>query len=138
MSRSGATNRSEALRDLARRGLSHTHPDARAAECIGVVTFAVDPTVRDLARRVPLGRQDNHDVAVAALSVPIDHAASVEVEVMRGTVGSITEHAERLFHERGVKHGAVHLIPVRTEMQVHTHGTGHAHAHRHLKVLDGF
>jgi CopG family nickel-responsive transcriptional regulator len=140
MARSGATNRSEALRDLLRRGLAPAAP--ASAECLAVVTCTIDPTIRDLARRVPRTRHAHHDRTIAALSVPVDHATALDVSVMRGRVGDVDRFANALFLERGVQHGAVALIPVQTEIETHDHGDGAedgtAHRHAHLRVLDRF
>lgn len=135
MERSGVGNRSEAIREILRRGLA---PEAAAeAECVGVLSYTLDPSTRDLGRRVPQSRQDRHDATVAALSAPLDHDASVEVTVMRGAVGDVRAYAESLFLERGVRHGRLALIPVQGEEAVHDHG-GRAQPHRHLHVLDRF
>jgi CopG family nickel-responsive transcriptional regulator len=138
MSRSGATNRSEALRDLVRQGLADKLPPHEHSECVGVISYALDPTVRDLARRVPQGRHQRHDRSVAAMSVPLDHTAAVEVAVMRGTVGDVSAYANGLFLERGIRHGQLSLIPVRTEVEFHEHGEGKPHSHTHSRVQESF
>lgn len=135
---SGATNRSEAVRDLVRRGLSRDGVPSDNSECVGVISYALDPTVRDLGRRVPQSRHAHHDRAVAALSVPLDHAAAVEVSVMRGSVGAVSAYANSLFLERGIRHGQLSLIPVRTEVEFHGHGHGKPHSHSHLRVQESF
>lgn len=134
---SGAFNRSEAIRDLVRRGLAARNRDRDSAGCYGVVSYAIDHSVRDLGRRVPQGRLDRHDQTVAALSVPVDHSSTVDVVVMRGTVGSVTDYAEGLFLERGILHGALHLIPVEAEVHTHSHDDD-APAHVHLRVQETF
>ena len=135
---SGAANRSEAIRDLMRRGLS-ARPDGPAqASCFGVVSCAIDQSVRNLAARVPQGRLERHDQTVAALSVPLDHTTSVDVTVMRGQVGDIAAYAQALFLERGVMHGALSLIPVAQDESHHVHNHGSPHAHTHLRVKSGF
>lgn len=135
---SGAANRSEAIRDLVRRGLS-ARPDGPAqASCFGVVSCAIDQSVRNLAARVPQGRLERHDQTVAALSVPLDHTTSVDVTVMRGQVGDIAAYAQALFLERGVMHGALSLIPVAQDESHHVHNHGSPHAHTHLRVKSGF
>lgn len=138
MKHSGATNRSEAVRDLVRRGLNRETAPSDNSECVGVISYALDPTVRDLGRRVPQSRHDQHDRAVAAMSVPLDHAAAVEVAVMRGSVGAVSAYAHSLFLERGIRHGQLSLIPVRTEVEFHDHGDGRPHHHSHLRVQEGF
>jgi len=140
MARSGATNRSEALRDLLRRALSPAAP--AEAECLAVVTCTIDPTIRDLARRIPQTRHAHHDRTIAALSVPVDHDSALDVSVMRGRVDDVTRFANALFLERGVRHGAVALVPVQTELETHDHGNAAGDApaqrHAHLRVRDRF
>lgn len=136
MQRSGAKNRSEAVRDILRRGLAPEAPPD--ANCVAIISYSLDPSLRDLGRRVPIGRQENHDSTVAALSVPLDHKTAVEVSVMRGKVGKISDYANGLFLERGVVHGRLALIPVTREIEFHLHGTGAAHSHSHFRVKDSF
>lgn len=138
MQASGATSRSEAIRDLVRRGLSARPGGPVQAECFGVVSCAIDQSVRNLASRVPQGRLDRHDQTVSALSVPLDHTTSIDVTVMRGRVGDITAYAEALFLERGVMHGALSLIPVAEDSSHHVHNQGPPHEHTHLRVKSGF
>ena len=135
MARSEASNRSEAVREILRRGLAPEAPES--ADCVGVVSYVLDPSVRDLGRRVAQGRQDRHDAAAAALSVPLGHDASVEVAVLRGAVGEVRAFAEGLFLERGVRHGRLALAPVRRDEAEHDHG-GRTRRHSHLRVLDQF
>lgn len=140
MEATGGGNRSEVIRDLVRRGLS-TRPEApRKARCYGVMSFAVDQSVRNLSARVPQSRLDHHDQTVAALSVPLDHSTSIEVTVMRGRVADVSSYAEALFLERGVLHGSLGLIPVAEDKtrHAHPHGAGTPHEHTHTKVQSGF
>lgn len=134
---SGATNRSEAIRDLVRRALAARHHDHGDAGCFGVVTCAIDHSVRDLGRRVPQGRLDRHDQTVATLSVPVDHSTTLDVVVMHGPVAAVSAYADSLFLERGVLHGALHLVPVAAEPHVHSHDD-HAAPHVHLRVQETF
>lgn len=137
MAASGATNRSEALRDLVRRGLSD-EADQRDSDCIAVISYALDPTQRDLGRRVPQSRHDRHDAAISAMSVPLDHTGAVEVAILRGKVGELSDYAHGLFLERGIWHGQVSLIPITVISEVHAHGPGEAHRHSHLRMRESF
>ncbi|MGE4373935.1 MAG: nickel-responsive transcriptional regulator NikR [Xanthobacter sp.] len=138
MQENGAGSRSEAIRDLVRRGLM-ARPEAPAqASCFGVVSCAVDQSVRNLSSRVPQGRLDRHDQAVASLSVPLDHTTSIDVTLMRGPVSDVSAYAEALFMERGVMHGALSLIPVAVNKETHSHGPDKGASHSHVKVLSGF
>jgi CopG family transcriptional regulator, nickel-responsive regulator len=56
--------------------------------------------------------------------------------VMRADVAEVRNYAERLFLERGIRHGALALVPV-AEADHHKHdhdGEGHVH----LKIQDTF
>ncbi|GGB56015.1 putative nickel-responsive regulator [Roseibium aquae] len=130
----GATNRSEAIRDLVARSLSPKAP--RDAQCIGVASYALDPGMRDLGLKVPKVRQDHHNRVAAALSVPVDHSSSLEVTVLKGPVGDVEAIANTLFLERGVKHGRLTLVPLAEDGTAHSHGDGHMH--RHLQIADRF
>lgn len=138
MAASRAQNRSEAIRDLVRRALL-TRPDAPpSAPCLGVLSFTVDQSMRNLGARLAQRRLDDHDQTLAALSVPLDHSTSLEIEVMRGTVGSVGSAAEAQFLERGVAHGALALIPVAHSGPRHRHEEGPGHEHVHTLVQTGF
>lgn len=153
----GAQSRSEAIRDLLRRGLAARAEPPEGAECYGVVSYVADLSTRNLAARLPQGRLDRHDQTVAALSVPLDHRHSVEVAVMRGDARAVTGYAEALFLERGIMHGTLGMIPVTRDDAAHVHDTPaaeaaphshghdhaeeeeqHAHAHHHMRVLASF
>lgn len=153
----GAQSRSEAIRDLLRRGLAARAEPPEGAECYGVVSYVADLSTRNLAARLPQGRLDRHDQTVAALSVPLDHRHSVEVAVMRGDARAVTGYAEALFLERGIMHGTLGMIPVARDDAAHVHDSPaagaephshghhhaeeeeqHAHAHHHMRVLASF
>lgn len=137
MERSGAFNRSEAIRDLVRRGLAETGTTDDAL-CYGIISYALNHGVRNLASRVPQTRLDRHDQTVAALSVPVDHSSSVDVVVMHGPLNDVKSYAQALFLERGVMHGQVSLIPLVEETTFHSHGPGKAHMHVHRKIQETF
>lgn len=137
MEASGAFNRSEAVRDLMRRGLAQGKT-GQDALCFGIISYAVDHSKRDLARRLPMTRLDRHDQTVTALSVPVDHGSTVDVVVMKAPVEEVTTYANALFLERGVMHGQVALIPLAEETSFHSHGAGTGHSHSHLRILGSF
>ncbi len=137
MDRSRAFNRSEAIRDLVRRGLvAGAMPEN--ALCYGIVSYALNHGVRNLAARVPQTRLDRHDQTVAALSVPVDHSSSVDVVVMEGRLNDLKSYADALFLERGVMHGHASFIPLVEDTTFHSHGSEMAHMHVHRKIQESF
>jgi CopG family transcriptional regulator, nickel-responsive regulator len=134
MDASGATNRSEAIRDLVARSLAPEAPSEAA--CLGIASYTIEPEMRDLGRKIPQVRQNHHDRFAAALSVPVDHSTSLEVAVLKGSVAEVEAIANALFLERGVRHGRLALVPVVVEDHSHAHGNGAPH--RHAKVVNRF
>lgn len=121
MAASGAVNRSEAIRDLIRRALL-ARPDAPgAAPCLGVMSFTLEHASRGLGPRMMQRRLDGHDQTLGALSLPLDHSTSLEIEVLRGSVASLSALAQGVFLERGVAHGALALVPVAEGGPLHSH-----------------
>lgn len=138
IARSGASNRSEAIRDLVRRGLNSVPAEEPSASCIAVVSCTVDQAVSGLEKRVRRGRQDRHEQVLFSTTVPIDHSHCFDVTVLRGTVAQINDYSQTLFLERGIKHGATSLTPVEEDIQHHSHGDGSPKDHVHLKVRESF
>jgi CopG family nickel-responsive transcriptional regulator len=136
MEATGSTSRSEAVRDLMRRGLLSRPSGPPDAQCFGIVSCAIDHSVRNLGSRVPKGRLERHDQTVSTLSVALRHTTSIDVTIMRGQLADIADYAETLFLERGVMHGGVRLIPVAEDEDHHSHDDGTRHGH--LRVRHGF
>lgn len=79
-----------------------------------------------------------HNEILFTTSVPINHSDTIDIAIVRGSVGSVGEFSRGLFQERGVRHGTLSLTPVREEMEVHAHGSGAPHSHPHIRVQDTF
>mgnify|MGYP005849537917 CR=1 FL=1 len=137
MRRASTSNRSETLRDLVRRALLTLGGD-HDGDCVGIVSYARDLTAHaaDDCPTALLAAQ--HDRAMAMLAAPLDHRSHVEVIVLNGRSDDVRAEAERVFARRGVRHGALALVPVSRERQRHVHGDGLVHEHEHLTVREGF
>ena len=137
--RAGVANRSEAIRDLVRRGLNALPVEEPSSGCMGVITCSVDQTMPGLSRRLREGRMDRHDEIVFSASLPVNHRETLDIAVLRTTVGRVDDYARSLFVERGVRHGAVALTPVTVETLHHAHGPDdEPHSHTHLRVDQTF
>jgi CopG family nickel-responsive transcriptional regulator len=132
MTRRGYTSRSEAFRDIVREMMDRQAADDPKAACIATLSYVFDHATRDLASRLTEAHHDHHDLSVASLHVHLDHAACLEVTVLRGPSGAVTEFADKLVTQRGVRHAHLQLIPVVVSTTHHKHGTQateHAHFH---------
>ncbi len=137
MRRRGYENRSEAVRDLARAGLSQAMlQDAPERECVAVFSYVFSHQSRELPKRLTETHHAHHDLQVATLHVHLDHDNCLEAAVLRGDFASVQHLADSLSAERGVIHSALSIIPVADEHAVHAHGPATesgAHHHSHPK-----
>ncbi|WP_326539276.1 nickel-responsive transcriptional regulator NikR [Pseudorhodoferax sp.] len=142
----GYENRSEAVRDLIRSRLGDANlaaPQAHAAStpaavhpwCVATVSYVYDHHDQTVARRVLDLQHEHHDLVVSSLHTHLDHHDCLETAVLRGPATSVQAFAERLVALRGVRHGAVHRVPLAAEEHAHTHAHGTHEQHRHLKPL---
>ena len=128
-------NRSEAVRDLARRGLRQAQLiDSAAGECIATLSYVFNHHTRELAKRLTDTHHAHHELQVATMHVHLDHENCLELAVLRGNASVVREFSKAVIAERGVTHGQVSFIPVMTETEGHRHHHGgrvqrHLHTH---------
>lgn len=130
----GGGNRSEALRDIMRAGLNARVEDT-SGECVGVLTYVYAHRQRALARRLTEKHHDDHDLTVCSTHLHLDHDSCLEVAILRGDAEPVRRFCQTVIAERGVRHGALSLVPVETQREEHNHG-GRQHRHTHLKVRE--
>jgi CopG family nickel-responsive transcriptional regulator len=129
----GYNNRSEAFRDLIRERLARTETDRHdKGDCYASLTYVYDHHQRDLAARMTEVSHGHHDLTVSTLHVHLDHDNCLETAILRGPIARIRAFADAVIAQPGVRHGKLHMIPVKTSMQTHQHGTDdkpHRHVH---------
>ena len=131
-------NRSEAIRDLVRAGLNALPPSDAQADCIGVISCAVDQSMSELSRRIREARMGRHDEIMFTASVPVNHYETIDIVIVQGLVARVSTYAKELFQERGVRHGNVALLPVSEHVETHSHGDEAPHSHSHIRVNQSF
>jgi CopG family transcriptional regulator, nickel-responsive regulator len=127
-------NRSEAVRDLARRGLEQAQLDD--GKCIATLFYVFNHHTRELAKRLTEAHHAHHELQIATMHVHLDHESCLELAVLRGDTAAVREFSKTVIAERGVTHGQVSFIPVVIETKAHSHrAAGHAanHVHTHPK-----
>lgn len=120
----GYANRSEAVRDLLRREIEAQRlARAEAGNCVAALSYVYDHHERRLADRLTDMQHHAHDLVISSLHVHLDHDNCLEAVVLRGPTDTVREFADRISAERGVRHGALNLVPVEMEP-----GGGHVHS----------
>lgn len=126
-------NRSEAFRDLLRERLEREQLATGKGDCVGSLTYVFNHHERRLAERLIEQQHAHHNVCHSTLHFHLDHDNCLEVVLLKGPLSDVREFAEATIAERGVRHGNIHLVPVRVQ-QKHSNvmTAAHAHAHSHL------
>lgn len=128
----GYDNRSEAIRDLIREKLHAdrlSKPDS--GECVACLSYVYDHNERRLASRVVEAHHHHHDLSRATTRVQLDHHDCMEVTILEGSIESVTSFADELMAEKGVRHGALNIVPMAPTGAEHRHApNGAPHVHR--------
>ena len=112
----GYGSRSEAFRDLLRGALGEQQLQAGTAKhCVGVLSYVYNHHERQLARRLTSMQHDHHDVTVSTMHAHLDHDNCIETVILRGPTQKVTEFAQAVMAQSGVRHGTFHPIPVEIE-----------------------
>lgn len=103
----GYASRSEAVRDAIRDYLvQHTWTsEGDEKEVVGTITLVYDHAIRRLSDELLERQHEAHHHVLSALHVHLDRQNCLEVLVVRGSRGEVTELADQLISLRGVKFG---------------------------------
>jgi CopG family nickel-responsive transcriptional regulator len=129
----GYTSRSEAMRDLLRREVE-AHRQARdpRSQCVANFSYVYNHHERQLAERLVQTQHQHHDLVVSTMHVHLDHEHCLESVVLKGPALAVRALADRTQAERGVRHGMLNLVTVKTGDMHHRIGAHRHHGHLHL------
>ena len=97
-------NRSEAFRELIRRGLVREEWHAETREVAGAVTLVYDHHKRDLVNRLMDVQHEVHDIILASQHVHLDHHNCLEIIAVKGKALDVATLAYKLKAVKGIKH----------------------------------
>ena len=113
MAARGYDNRSEAIRDLARRGLREASgAGGQKRDCVAALVYVYDHAARQLSKRLTRAFHDHHELSHASLHVHLDQESCLEVTVLKGKSADVQAFADHVIAERGVRHGKIVRMPV--------------------------
>ena len=110
LARHGYQNRSEAIRDLIRKGLVDEQWDAATGEAVGVVSLVYAHGRHQLQDRLTDLQHEAHDLVISTTHVHLDRGRCLEVVLLRGPAARLQAVANRLIALRGVQRGALHVV----------------------------
>ena len=102
----GYSNRSEAVRDLIRKGLIRQEWESNS-QVIGVVTLVFDHHQPQLQERVTELQHNYYHIITSSTHVHMDHHNCLEVTIVKGRASEVQELAQGLIALRGVKDGSL-------------------------------
>ena len=125
----GYQNRSEAFRDLMRRDLNVKQDEIGGAKyCAASLSYVYNHHERQLASRLTALQHEHHDVILATTHAHLDHDNCLETVILKGSTAAVTQFAQSLIAEKGVRHGKLNLVPVelrssylKSQRHVHLH-----------------
>jgi CopG family transcriptional regulator, nickel-responsive regulator len=123
----GYGNRSEAFRDLLRGALGKDRLEEGTAKfCVGALSYVYNHHERQLARRLTSMQHDHHDITVAAMHAHLDHDNCIETVILHGSTDAVTQFAQAVMAQNGVRHGNFYPIPIDTAAPDSKHRHVHA------------
>jgi len=108
----GYQGRSEAIRDLLRAGLLEPQNRNPQEPCVATLSYVYDHGTRELSKRLNTAFHEHHDLTLSTLHVHLDQGKCMEVSVLKGSIGEVSELARHVMAERGVRHGSAQIIPL--------------------------
>ena len=99
------TNRSEAVRDLARNWLAQCDQNECAGEVVASLMIIFDHHQYGLANKLNEAQHEDHDLVVASTHVHLDHDNCLETIIMKGPADRIRKLADKVISTRGVRNG---------------------------------
>ena len=105
------SNRSEAFRDLVRRELRQERLAAQPdAPCVASLSYLYDHHDRTTTLRLLDIQHDHHMLTLASTHVHLEHDLCLETLILRGPASAVSDLANAILAERGVKDGQLHLM----------------------------
>ena len=116
MEQHGYENRSEAFRDLVRSRIEQERKTSYTAVfCVATVTYVYNHHERELVSRLTAAQHAHHDVCVSTMHVHLDQDNCLETVVLRGKFREVSDFANSLVAQSGVRHGNIHIVPVQMD-----------------------
>lgn len=132
----GYVNRSEAVRDLIREHMDIIQLQfVQGQACVATVSYVYNDLDQIIAMRILKLHHDNHDLVISTMRTQLAHADCLETVVLRGELCVVMKIAEQLIASRGIRHGNIHLVPLRADQETHSHSHNPQHKHNHFSAI---
>ncbi|MBU0533396.1 MAG: nickel-responsive transcriptional regulator NikR [Candidatus Omnitrophica bacterium] len=97
------SNRSEAIRDLIRKGLVKEQWQSKAI-VIGSISLVYDHHKRELVEKLIEIQHEFHTLVVSTQHIHVDHDNCFEVVIVKGKADQVRKLSQKMQSEKGVKY----------------------------------
>jgi CopG family nickel-responsive transcriptional regulator len=101
----GYTNRSEAIRDLVRKGIIESDIKQQKGEVVGTLTIVYDHDIGDVTHKLMHLQHDHHTEIIFTSHIHVDEQTCLEVLVVKGLAEQVRKLADNIRAVKGVKSG---------------------------------
>ena len=101
----GYTNRSEAINDIIRDRITHSHGD----QIVGTIKVIYDQRVGHYSKNVSNLQHDYHCQIVSSMHTYLDHHICLELIVVKGSIERIRKLLEKIKETEGVREAVLIL-----------------------------
>jgi CopG family transcriptional regulator, nickel-responsive regulator len=122
----GYTNRSEAIRDLARKALLEPSALSGDDEVAGTIVMVYDHHMSELPLVLMELQHDYHHDIISNMHVHLNHEQCLEVIVVRGRLSRLRSLHQQIQVEKGVVYAELSV----THVEKHTSHSHEYHEHR--------
>lgn len=121
----GYTNRSEAIRDMARRSILDASGLQEDEQVAGTIVMVYDHHVSELPLVLMDLQHEHHDAIVSTMHVHLNHDQCLEVIVVRGRLSNLRKLKQRIQVQKGVLYAELSV----TYADAAEGRAGHHHVH---------
>jgi len=111
----GYENRSEAIRDLVRKSLLEPEQLRPEQLVAGTIVLVYDHHAGDLTRELTSLQHDYHHDIISTMHVHLNHSQCLELIIVKGLYGRLTELHDRLRIHKGVTYAELSVTCVMEE-----------------------
>lgn len=131
----GYKNRSEAIRDMARKSLLDMDGLQTDMQVAGTIVMVYDHHVSELPLILMDLQHQYHQLIISNMHIHLSHSQCLEILAVRGSLDGLRTLHQQLQVQRGVNYAelSVTFIEEDGEEPSHSHGESHSHAHGHSR-----
>lgn len=129
--RQGYKNRSEAIRDMARRSLLDTDALQADKQVAGTIVMVYDHHVSELPLILMDLQHGFHQAIISTMHIHLSHSQCLEILAVRGSLSELRSLHQQIQVLKGVNYAELSVTFIEEDGHEHGHDHEHEHGHEH-------